>query len=304
MNDRNPLSYYDRETGAIRDEEIYADVFLDWCYNSRSGRFLTDVLFRRRWISRVYGASQRTRWSRRRIGPFVRRLNVDVDEIVRPLSEFRDFSEFFVREIDLSHRTIRLEPDVCISPADGRALAYTRLESDRTFRIKRSSFNLRQMLGDDALAGRYEGGSLFITRLYLSDYHHFHFPDSGTPGPARAISGGYHAVSPYARRSLVPFFTENFRMVSQFDSISFGLITFVEIGAFTVGSIRQCYEAGQSVERATRKGFFELGGSTVAMLFEPGRIRFDDDLTTHTRNGIETYVKLGDSIGRRPGGDV
>jgi hypothetical protein len=37
------------------------------------------------------------------------------------------------------------------------------------------------------------------------------------------------------------------------------------------------------------------------MLFEPGLIEFDEDLVSHTRNGLETYVRLGDSIGSRPG---
>lgn len=300
MNDRNPLTYYDREKGAFFDEEIYAGGFLDWSYNSRTGRFLTDLLFRRRWVSRAYGWLQSTRWSRRRIMPFVERMNVNVEEIARPLSEFGSFSEFFEREIDLSRRKIHREPEVCVAPADGRALAYHEVSSDRTYRIKRATFNLQQLLGDQELARRYDKGSVFITRLYLSDYHHFHFPDSGTPGSARSVDGGYYAVSPYARRTLVPFYTENHRMVSQLDSDNFGQVTIVEIGAFTVGSIKQAYEAGKPVDKATRKGAFELGGSTVVLLFEPGRIVFDDDLLDNTANEIETYLKLGDSIGRRP----
>ena len=51
--------------------------------------------------------------------PFIERMNVNVEEIVRPLSEFRNFSEFFAREIDLSRRKIRREHEVCIAPADG-----------------------------------------------------------------------------------------------------------------------------------------------------------------------------------------
>ena len=227
MNPHDPLTYFDREQGVFLDEEVYARGFLDWSYNSRPGRFLTDALFRRRWVSRLYGWFQKTRWSRRRILPFVQRLRIHVEEIVRPLSDFENFNDFFTREIDLSRRTIRHEPDVCISPADGRALAYSQVDGDGTFRIKRADFNLRRLLCDDALVERYGGGSMFITRLYLRDYHHFHFPDSGTPGPARAIDGGYYAVSPYARRSLVPFYTENYRMVSQLESDHFGPIAFV-----------------------------------------------------------------------------
>ncbi len=302
MTDHGPLVYLDRETGALREEKVLAGPFLDWCYNSGSGRLFTDLVLRRRWFSCAYGHLQRTRWSRRRIGPFVERFAVDVDDIGRPLSEFGSFAAFFEREIDLSRRPVRGEPDVCIAPADGRVLAVPRVTRADRFRIKQAEFDLERMLADDRMARRYDGGSLFLTRLYLSDYHHFHFPDGGTPGDTRSIGGTYHAVSPYARHAVVPVLTENYRMVCELSSDGFGTIAMVEIGAMTVGSIRQCYEAGVPVERGARKGVFALGGSTVAMLFEPGRIRFDEDLVRNTRDGLETYVKLGESIGRRPAG--
>lgn len=300
MTKRNPLTYYNRGQGKLLDDEIYADAFLDWSYNTAFGRLLTDTVFRHRWVSRLYGWFQKTRWSRRRIKPFVQQLGVNVDEIVRPLDEFESFNDFFIREIDLSRRTMRWDPDVCISPADGRALVYPFIEPDATFRIKRATFNLRELLSDDNLAERFAGGSMFITRLYLRDYHHFHFPDGGTPGPSRTIAGGLYAVSPYARRALVPFYAENQRMLTRFESEHFGSMALVEVGAFTVGSIRQRFQAEQHVEKAQRKGLFELGGSTVVLLFETDKIVFDDDLIANTRDDIETYVRLGDSIGRKP----
>ena len=296
---RNPLTYYDREQGKLLNEKIYADAFLDWSYNTVFGRLLTDTIFRQRWVSRLYGWLQKTRWSRRRIKPFVRQLDVNVDEILCPLDEFESFNDFFIREVDLSQRTIQWAPDVCVSPADGRALAYPAIERDTTFRIKRATFNLRELLGDDDLAEHFANGSMFITRLYLRDYHHFHFPDGGTPEPSRTIAGGLYAVSPYARRTLVPFYAENHRMLTRFESDQFGAMVLIEVGAFTVGSIQQRFQAGRHVEKMKRKGLFELGGSTVVLLFRTGRIVFDDDLIANTRNDIETYVRLGDSIGRK-----
>ena len=40
-----------------------------------------------------------------------------------------------------------------------------------------------------------------------------------------------------------------------------------------------------------------MGGSTVVLLFEKGRIELDTDLCENTKNDIETYVLMGDSIG-------
>lgn len=298
MSQRAPIRFIDRASGEIREEEIYAHGFLDWSYNSRVGRLFTDLLFRRRWVSRLYGWMQRTRWSRRRIRPFIERFGIDADEIVRPVGEFESFADFFVREIDFDRREIARDPQVCIAPADGRVLAYPTVGVNDGFQIKRSRFNLRELLADDQLAARYDGGSMLITRLYICDYHHVHFPDAGVCGPAKAIGGGLYAVSPYGRRSHAPFYSENFRMRAEFESENFGRITMVEIGAFTVGSIRQRYQVDERVERADRKSVFEIGGSTVVLLFEPGRIELDEDLVSHTREGMETYVRLGDSIGR------
>ena len=87
-------------------------------------------------------------------------------------------------------------------------------------------------------------------------------------------------------------------MLTLFDSDHFGQIAMVEIGAFTVGSIQQRFNQGVRVSKGARKGFFELGGSTVVLLFQRGAIRLDEDLCARTEEDIETFVRFGESIGR------
>jgi len=161
--------------------------------------------------------------------------------------------------------------------------------------------HLRSFLRDPRLAADYDGGALVISRLSLQDYHHFHFPDSGVPGDAVAIPGMLHAGGPYAIREVVPYYSENHRVVTPFDSDHFGRMLIVEIGAMTVGSIRQTHQAGVRVFKGERKGFFGLGGSTVVLLFKPGFMAFDEDILSNTGTGMETYILMGDSIGRQSG---
>ena len=66
-----------------------------------------------------------------------------------------------------------------------------------------------------------------VSRVHLSDYPHFPFPDSGTPAAPRSIPGVYDAVSPYAQHRLVPFYAENHRMVTLFRSDHFGPMVMV-----------------------------------------------------------------------------
>ena len=72
----------------------------------------------------------------------------------------------------------------------------------------------------------------------------------------------------------------------------------LEVGAFTVGSIQQRFRPGVRVRKGDHKGVFELGGSVVVLLFEQGAIQLDQDLRDNTRSGLETFVRLGESIGR------
>lgn len=292
------LVYFDRERGTLENESVYAGGFLRWLYNSRPGGLAERALVATPWPSRVWGALHATRWSRRRIPGFVRRLGIDLSDSAKPLAEFATFNEFFTRGLRAGARPVCEEPGVLVAPVDGKVLAYPRVDPGVPFRIKRSWFDLTALLGDRALAAIFAGGSMLVCRLGLADWHHFHFPDSGTPGPAVAIRGRYHAGGPYSERGLVPFYAENHRMLVRFESDHFGEIAMIEVGALTVGSIRQCFQPGVRVRKGQAKGYFELGGSTVVLLFRPGAILLDADLCALTAREIECYVRMGRPLGR------
>ncbi len=292
------FAYVDRRLGELKTDPIYAAALLDWCYNTRLGRLLTRLVLSRRIVSLLYGWYYKQPWTRRKILPFVRTMQVNTEELLQPIDSFSSFSEFVRRDIDLSRRRIESDPHSCVAPCDGRLLAYPRLEAGASFEIKGGLFDMKRLLRDEVLAQRYDGGALVVLRLYLSDYHHFHFPDSGMAGEPRFVPGGYFAVSPYARDWAVPFYSENHRVVTLLESDHFGRIVMTEVGAFTVGSVCQCFVPGQRVAKGAHKGFFDLGASIVVMLFEPGAITLDKDLCANSRAGLETFVRLGERIGR------
>lgn len=294
------LEYVERATGRIHREPVFAASFLTWSYNTTAGRLATDLVFSRRWVSRLYGSLQRTRWSRRRIRPFVSRLEINLEEIDRPIAAFSSFEDFFTRRLDPVHRPVDKRPEACASPCDCRALVFPKVTANKTFCIKGSPFNLEALVDDARIARSYDGGGLFIGRIYLSDYHHFHFPVDCVPGPFRSIAGRYYAVSPYSRRRSVPFYLRNHRMVTALGTDTFAELLMIEIGAFTVGSVHEAYAADKSVEKGTHKGYFGLGGSTVVLIFKPGAIEFDRDLIDNSGRGLETYVRQGEPIGRLP----
>jgi phosphatidylserine decarboxylase len=294
------LQYVDRRTGQIETDPIYASSFLDLCYNTRIGWFLTRQLLCRTFISRAYGWYYKRRWTRHKIQGFVRKLDIETSDCLQALSTYRSFNDFIVRRIDLRSRPIDPDENTCVSPADGRVWVEPVVTLDRLFKIKSATFQLGSFLQDASLATAYDGGTLFVFRLYLGDYHHFHFPDSGTPQNTRSLPGQYLAVTPYSHRWFTPYFAANHRHLTLFDSRHFGRMVLVEVGAFTVGSIRQCFRSGECIRKGAHKGFFELGGSIVALLFSKGCIEVDDDLLANSGKGLETYLRMGESIGRIP----
>lgn len=293
------ILYVDRQDGQLKQETVFAGRFLNWSYNSRTGFFLTHFLLSRQWASWLYGWWHRQSWSRRKIASFIKNMNIDCSELLQPLTSFSSFNDFFIRRIDLSRRKIDNRPGICIAPVDSKVLVYEKIRADRSFPIKRHSFNLTTFLRDENLARRFNGGAMAVCRLHLKDYHHTHFPDNGIADTSYPINGRYYAGGPYAHRRFLPFFAENYRIRTAFHSQSFGEILIVEIGAFTVGSIRQDYQPGQPLRRGDHKGWFELGGSTVVLLFQKNAIRFDADLLANSANGLETQVRMGESIGQK-----
>lgn len=85
---------------------------------------------------------------------------------------------------------------------------------------------------------------------------------------------------------------------------------FVAIGAAEVGTVKLSekitgispgsYASGADVviEKGEEVGLFEFGGSSIIVAFEPGRIRFDEDLKEASARLIETDVEVGMSLGR------
>ena len=112
---------------------------------------------------------------------------------------------------------------------------------------------------------------------------------------------------------------ENARKIVPIDSTYFGRVMTVCIGAMMVGSIKTTVEEGQQVKRGDEYGYFAFGmctllsftnemltrvregGSTIVMLFEPGMVEWDEDISINSRASLETLVRVGMGIGWRQG---
>jgi phosphatidylserine decarboxylase len=292
-----PILFYNRHTKTIETEVVYGGGWLRWTYGSGLGRLALNLLVKRAIVSRYYGWRMSLRDSANRILPFIIDYNLDVDEFAKKPLTFKTFNEFFYRALKPGARPIAEGERVAVLPADGRHLAIQNMDVAEGFYAKGQRFDLRSFLGEEALAAKFAGGSLLISRLCPVDYHRFHFPVSGMPDEPRLINGWLYSVSPIALRRNLAYLWENKRMVTLVESPVFGTVAVCEIGATMVGSIFQSFVQGRAVAKGEEKGLFKFGGSCVVTLFQPGRIKFDADLVQQSADGLEVYARMGERLG-------
>jgi phosphatidylserine decarboxylase len=286
----------DRETGVVTAERVFGGNALTLLYGGRFGRLVSGTILCRRFPNSLYGWLQRRPASGKKIPAFVQSLGIDPSEAELPLEQYESLDDFFTRRLKPQSRPVDPDPARLVSPADGRALVYPRLD-EKKLNVKTSPVSLAELLGDNELAGGYSGGAAIVIRLAPADYHRFHFPDCGVASVCRRIEGRLHSVHPIALAAGAPSF-RNKREVTMLESRGFGTLALLEIGALCVGTIVQTYRPGP-VSRGEEKGLFRFGGSTVVVLATEGQLQIDEDLVAASAEGMETRVKMGTGLARR-----
>jgi len=292
-----PVRYYDRYAQSVVEEAIYGEAWLRWAYDNPLGRLTNSAVLRRTWFSVLFGAWMNTRASAARIAGFVDKFGIDMSQFEAPAAGWSSFNEFFIRPLAAGARPVDADALTVVFPADGRHTAFPDGADLSSLVVKGRAFTLAELLGDAALARRFEGGALVVSRLCPTDYHRFHFPVAGVAEKAKRLPGPLDSVSPVAIRAGARSLCANKRECTFLKTEPAGLVAVLEVGAACVGRIVQSYQPG-AVGKGAEKGYFLFGGSTVITLFEPGRVTLAADMVEHSAQGMETYARMGDVMGR------
>jgi phosphatidylserine decarboxylase len=289
------IKFIERSTGKLIEEEVPGGGVLNFLYGgSPLGKLSLFVMFRRKYFSSLFGMYIDSSRSKKGVVKFIDKFNIDMDDYQDEVASFNTFNEFFYRKIKPSARPIG---QGIVSPADGRVLAFPKISDSRRFFIKGSEFNLNTFLGNPSLADKYADGSMFIVRLAPVDYHRFHFPVEGIATVSTKIKGAYYSVSPMALRKNLEIFCQNKREYCAVKTENKGEVLICDVGATLTAGIHQTYSANSKVKKGEEKGYFSFGGSTLVVLFEKGQMTFSEDLIKNTEDGLETWLKMGETIG-------
>ncbi|KAF4595323.1 Phosphatidylserine decarboxylase [Ophiocordyceps camponoti-floridani] len=298
----------DRMTGQINEEKmsVYVRLGIRLLYKGLKSRDMENKRIRKllKNLSIKQGKKFDDPASREEIEKFIAFHRLDMSEVELPVDEFRNFNEFFYRALKPGARPCSA-PDngrIIVSPADCRSVVFNQMSLATKIWVKGREFKMRRLLGsaypDDA--ARYDNGSLGVFRLAPQDYHRFHIPVDGVMRKPVTIAGEYYTVNPMAIRSALDVYGENVRVIVPIDSDHHGRVMVVCVGAMMVGSTVITRAEGERVRRAEELGYFKFGGSTVLLLFEEGRMRFDSDLVDNSNGPLETLIRVGMSIGHSP----
>jgi phosphatidylserine decarboxylase len=265
-------------------------------------------------LSRVVGGLTRARAPRAvrlaAMRAFAARYGIDLSECGE-LETFQTFGEFFARPLRAGRRPIAPGEDVVVSPVDAAVSQAGRAEAGRLVQAKGIDYTLEALLADPAVAARFRGGAFATLYLAPRDYHRIHFPLGGRITGYRYVPGQLWPVNPASVRSVRGLFTVNERLATLVET-PLGLCGVVAVGATIVGRIRAYYDPSipvsnlprarpvsrdyaspLPVEKGQELGAFEMG-STVILLFEPGRVALLDALAEGAR------VRVGEAIGGPP----
>ncbi|MFY7843252.1 MAG: phosphatidylserine decarboxylase [Rhabdochlamydiaceae bacterium] len=301
------IKYLNRLSQKQEEELVYGGSFLKWLYGNKvhqkiASFFLLPLVVKNPLFSKIYGWFQHRPSSKKKILPFIKKFALDPKEFLSSIEDFKCFNDFFVRKLKQEARPICLDEEKAILPADGRYLVYPSLSKNQSFLVKGQSFELSELLQNNLLAQKYENGSMIMARLCPVDYHRFHFIDDGIPERSKDINGYLYSVNPLALRKNIRFLCQNKRSLTIFNSTHFGSVIYIEVGATNVGTIHQTYEPNIYTHKGAEKGFFSFGGSFLILLFEPGKIIFDQDLVHNSSLNIETRGLFGQSLGKKATG--
>ncbi|RPA95091.1 putative phosphatidylserine decarboxylase [Choiromyces venosus 120613-1] len=298
----------DRKTGEYKREQqpLLKKIKLLLLFNPLFEWIDTLHLFR--WYlheqASMEGKSMTKPSSRKKIESFIDFYHINMDEFEpSDPGAYQTFQGFFTRHHKPESRPIYAKDDArkATCPADCRAVVYDTVSQARKIWIKGSHFTISALVQSPDHAITWDNGAVASFRLSPQDYHRYHSPVSGKVKWWKAISGDYYGVDPLCLRSRINVLTQNARCALAIDSAEFGQVLFVAIGAKEVGTVcfsEKARTPGAMIEKGDELGMFEFGGSSIVVVFEQGRIEFDEDLLSVSKRGVQMDVEVGQSLGK------
>jgi phosphatidylserine decarboxylase len=251
------------------------------------------------------------------LGAFARATGIDPAEAARPIRDYASVNEFFVRQLREGARTWPADPEAIASPVDGILGQFGPISDGSLVQAKGRLYSAERLLDEAGAGAAFEGGQFLTIYLSPRHYHRIHSPIAGVVPRARHVPGALLPVNVPAVVRFDELFPRNERVAVRIENELVNLAV-VAVGAYNVGRISvafdtewgspershavtnrkhavaatRVYDPPRRIRRGQELMAFHLG-STVVLLFEPGRVTLLRNLE------IGREVRLGEVIATR-----
>lgn len=246
---------------------------------------------------------------------FARAVGANLDEVELDLAGYRSLGEFFARRLRQGARRVDPDPGAIISPCDGALAARGVAEAGALVQAKGRMYQLAELVADAGLAARLTDGPYVTIYLSPRDYHRVHAPCDARVLGYDYLPGALWPVNPRVAARRDGLLARNERVVIRLNAGALGHVAVVMVGASGVGNIRIAPElgldaaapgsagwraareprrvelAGVTVKRGDELAAFQLG-STVVLVFEPGKVEIARELGDTLRFGQRIGLRI------------
>jgi len=228
-----------------------------------------------------------------------------IPDRAKPHWGWGSYNAFFHREVKASERPIADpgDPKVIVSANDGTLYAIARgVKATDSFWLKGQPYSLVNILNaDEERVRQFAGGDVFQSFLSGSNYHRWHAPIDGIVRSAELVEGlmfsdleaaGYDIDA--GVKSLGYEASVNTRGLVYVESPDpkIGTVCVIPIGITEISSITFSVKAGDEVTKGQELGRFSYGGSTLAVLFQPGAVSRFTAGTPEKRPAIKVNAQI------------
>ncbi|WP_372410138.1 phophatidylserine decarboxylase associated domain-containing protein [Streptomyces luteireticuli] len=201
---------------------------------------------------------------------------------------FASYNAFFHRPIKPEFRPNGALHDLraVVSANDGKVVrVYPNAQLDvPKIEVKAQPYSLDLMLGKYRKKGDFAGGDIFQSFLSGADYHRWHAPVDGVVEYVEKVPGLQFSelydtdhVDPSAG-TLSQGYQANVNtrgiVVIRSESPDIGKVCVVPVGITEISSVDITVQEGDRVTRGDEIGRFSYGGSSMCLVFQPGRVEF------------------------------
>ncbi|MFP5264558.1 MAG: phosphatidylserine decarboxylase family protein [Blastocatellia bacterium] len=203
----------------------------------------------------------------------------------KPHWGWQSFNDYFHRQIKPECRPVDKpdDPRVIVSANDGKVynIASNVQPADK-FWLKGQPYSLVNVLNNEYVE-RFVGGSVFQSFLSGADYHRWRSPIAGVVRHAQVVDGlmfsdaesaGFDpTAATYSQGYEASVNTRGLVFVESEDPF-IGMVCVIPIGITEISSVTIEVKKGDYVKKGDELGYFSYGGSSMALVFQPGAIDY------------------------------